>query len=112
MGALWVLFAAALDTRVTRAVCDGGLLSYGTLAASDRYLHSSSIMLPEVLKHFDLPQVAAAVGGRRLVLLDPVDAMKSPVDPAIARRTFDRSAEIARRAKDQPLPQQYLRLLS
>ena len=111
MGALWVLFAAALDTRITRAVCDSGLLSYGTLAASDRYLHGASVMLPEVLKHFDLPQVAAAAGGRRLVLLDPVDAMKSPVDPATARKTFERSAEIATRAKDQPLPAQYVRLL-
>jgi len=28
MGALWVLLAAALDPRISRTVCDGGLLSY------------------------------------------------------------------------------------
>jgi cephalosporin-C deacetylase-like acetyl esterase len=111
MGALWVLFAAALDMRITRAVCDGGLLSYGTLTASDRYLHGASIMVPDVLKHFDLPQVAAAMDGRRLALLDPVDAMKSRVDPEAVRKLYEPPVQVATRKQNQTLSEQYLELL-
>jgi cephalosporin-C deacetylase-like acetyl esterase len=111
MGALWVLFAAALDARISRMVCDSGLLSYGTLAASDRYLHGASIMVPDVLKHFDLPQVAATLGSRRLALLDPVDAMKSPVDEEVARKLYAQPVQVATRKQDQSLAEQYLQLL-
>jgi cephalosporin-C deacetylase-like acetyl esterase len=111
MGSLWVLFAAALDARVTRAVCHGGLLSYRTLARSDRYLHGASVMLPDVLKHFDLPQAASAVAGRRLVMLDPLDAMKSRVNLETARRTYEAAAQVATRRQDVSLAEQYLQLL-
>ncbi len=88
MGALWALFAAALDERIRAAVCHGGLLSYRTLARTDRYRHGAGIFIRDVLLHFDLPQVAAAVAGRRLVLLEPVDAMKRPVAVQAARAAY------------------------
>ena len=92
MGALWILFAAALDARITHAVCEGGLLSFRTLTSADRYLHGADIFIPDVLKHFDLPQVAAAVASRRLAVLAPVDAMKSAVDEGTAGRTYESTA--------------------
>jgi cephalosporin-C deacetylase-like acetyl esterase len=88
MGALWVIFAAALDSRITAAVCEGMLLSYRTLTETDRYLHGASVFIPDVLRQLDLPQVAAAVAGRRLAILAPVDAMKSPVDEERARKHY------------------------
>jgi cephalosporin-C deacetylase-like acetyl esterase len=110
MGALWVMFAAALDSRISHAVCEGGLLSYRALASSDRYLHNSSIMLPDVLKHFDLPQVAAAAG-KRVVVVDPVDAMKSPVDLETARKVYD-SNPVPARTPDGSSARQYLQMLA
>jgi len=50
-------------------------------------------MIPDILKHFDLPQVAAAVADRRLTLLAPVDAMKSRVGPEIARQISEPAAK-------------------
>ena len=88
MAALWVLYAAALDSRVSAAVCERGLLSYRTLTSTDRYLHGADIFILDVLNHFDLPHVAAAIAGRRLVLLSPVDAMKRPVDSAAAEEGY------------------------
>jgi cephalosporin-C deacetylase-like acetyl esterase len=87
-GALWALFAAALEERIRAAVCEGGLLSYRTLARTDRYRHGAGIFIRDVLLHFDLPHVAAAVAGRRLVLLGPVDAMKRPVRLDTARAAY------------------------
>jgi len=123
MGALWVLFAAALDPRISQAVCERGLLSYRILTAADRYLHGASIFIPSVLKHFDLPQVAATVAGRRLTILDPVDAMKSAVDLETARRAYEpaeqayaragapRAFVVARRRAEVTRADEYLELL-
>lgn len=89
MGALWSLYAAALDARVRSVILDGGLLSYGCLARSDRYLHGANIIIPDVLKHFDLPEVAAAVANRPLALLAPVDEMKQSVELHVASQAFE-----------------------
>ncbi len=84
----WSLYAAALDTRIRSVVCEGGLLAYRTLTEVDRYLHGADIFIPGVLKHFDLPHVAATIADRRLVLLRPVDAMKVPVEESRAREAY------------------------
>ncbi len=122
-GALWALYAAALDPRIQSVVCHEGLLSYRSLTAVDRYLYGADVFILDVLNHFDLPQVAAAVAGRRLALLSPVDAMKQPVDPAAAAEAYRwaQDAYSASGAKDQllisavqpdqSLASQYLRLL-
>jgi cephalosporin-C deacetylase-like acetyl esterase len=122
-GALWLLYAAALDTRITQTVCDGGLLSYRTLTSTDRYLHAADIFVPDVLPQFDLPQVASAVADRRLAILAPVNAMKSVVDPETVRLAYDVTDQAyanagkpenfatAARSKEQSRAEQYLELL-
>jgi len=87
-GALWVLYAAALDSRIQDATCERGLISYTALARTDRYLHNASIFVRDVLKHFDVPQVAASIAGRRLTLVAPVDAMKQRVPESMARSAY------------------------
>ena len=87
-GALWVLYAAALDLRIPDATCERGLISYRALARTDRYLHNASVFVRDVLKHFDLPQVAALVADRRLTLSSPVDAMKKRVEVEAARSAY------------------------
>ena len=86
-GALWAMYAAALDPRIQSVVAQNGLLSYRTLTRVDRYLHGAGIFVRDVLTHFDLPQVAAALGDR-LTVISPVDAMKKPVALAEARATY------------------------
>lgn len=110
MGALWVLFAAALDARVRAAVCEGGLLSYRTLTDSDRYLHGADVFIPDVLKYFDLPEVAAAVG-RPVTVVAPVDAMKNPVELARARRVYRPPVRVEGRAAGMDWAEQCLGLL-
>jgi cephalosporin-C deacetylase-like acetyl esterase len=93
MGALWALCAAALDTRIRAAVCEAGLLSYRSLTSVDRFLHGADIFVPDVLKYFDLPDVAAAVADRPLALVSPLDAMKNPVEVSQARRAYRATGE-------------------
>jgi cephalosporin-C deacetylase-like acetyl esterase len=76
MGALWCLFAAALDPRIRHATCEGGLVSYRALTSSDRYLHGADVFIPGVLRHFDLPGVVEAAGPSRVTVVNPVGAMR------------------------------------
>jgi len=94
MGALWALYAAALDARIGSVVCENGLLSYRSLTESDRYVHGASIFVRDVLRHFDLPQVAAAVADRPLLLLSPVDAMRRRVDAPRAQAEYQFTREV------------------
>jgi cephalosporin-C deacetylase-like acetyl esterase len=123
MGALWTLYAAALDLRIKSVVCHEGLISYRSLTATDRYLHGADVFIIDVLHHFDLPQVAAAVAGRRLALFSPVGAMRQSIDIPTAMEVYrwTQDAYSAAGAKnlfrisavqpDQSLPTQYLHLL-
>jgi hypothetical protein len=51
------------------------------------------VFVLDVLKHFDLPQVAAAIAGRNLAILAPVDAMKRPADIGVARKIYQAAEE-------------------
>jgi cephalosporin-C deacetylase-like acetyl esterase len=93
MGALWALYAAVLDSRIRSVVCEGSLLSYRMLTGADRYLYGANVFVPHILTEMDLPQVAAAVADRHLVLLSPVDHMKELVEVERARSAYQWTRE-------------------
>ncbi|HEX4810403.1 MAG TPA: alpha/beta hydrolase family protein [Bryobacteraceae bacterium] len=97
-GALWVLCAAVLDERISDLTIEHGLLSYRSLARVDRYTHPTGIFVPGILKHFDLPEVAAGLAGRTLTLVSPVDHMKRPVDFETMRQCYSMTEEAFQRA--------------
>lgn len=121
-GALWAMYAAALDTRIRAVVAERGLISYASLTATDRYLHSAGIFIRDVLKHFDLPHVAATIADRRLALLSPVGPMAEVDIPAAGRAyEFTRQAyaragsgrqfTVSRGDEDLSAAEQYIGLL-
>lgn len=77
--ALWCLFAAALDERIANLICTDCLLSYRTLAMADRYLYGADVFIPDILHHYDLPEIAAAIAPRPLVFIEPRDGLKEAV---------------------------------
>jgi cephalosporin-C deacetylase-like acetyl esterase len=94
MGALWALYAAALDDRIKYAICHDGLLSYRALTSVDRYTQETSVFVRDVLKYFDLPQVAAAAAGRHLTALEPAGPMKTPVEFGEATKAYDWTRQV------------------
>ena len=88
-GAVWSLFAAALDKRIASLRCERGLLAYRELLNADRYAFNAGIFLRDVLLHFDLPQVAALMAGRELTIADPVDHLRRRVDQSKAERVYE-----------------------
>lgn len=93
MGALWALYAAVLDARIPSVIADGGLVSYKALVQSDRYKIGADVMILGVLKHFDIPQAAAAIADRRLVLISPIGPMKTAVPIAEVRLDYQFTQE-------------------
>jgi cephalosporin-C deacetylase-like acetyl esterase len=75
-GALWALYATALDPRISSLVAERGLVSYKALAQGDRYTHGASVFVRDALLHFDLPQIAASIAPRPVKFVTPVDGMK------------------------------------
>ncbi|MGH9617590.1 MAG: alpha/beta hydrolase [Acidobacteriaceae bacterium] len=88
MAGLWCLYAAALDSRIRSLISVESLLSYRSLASVDRYLYGADVFVPDVLLHFDLPQIAAAVASRPLTLIEPRDAMKNAVAESEAEQAY------------------------
>ena len=89
MGGLWCLYAAALDPRIRSLISVQSLLSYRSLTQVDRYRYGADVFVPDVLLHFDIPQVAAAITGRQLTLIYPMDAMKNKVSVVAAEKAYD-----------------------
>ena len=91
-GALWSLFAAALDERIGSVVAERGLVSYASLARTDRFTQSVGIFIRGVLTRFDLPEVTSAIAPRPVTLLSPVDAMKRKVSETVAADAYRQAA--------------------
>ncbi len=76
------LYAAALDERVDGVALRRTITDYRSLAVAERYTQPFGIYAYGILREFDLPDVAAAVGPRPVLLLDPVTPVGEPAGAA------------------------------
>ena len=88
LGGLLALFAAALDERIATAFCAQSLASYRGIATHEFYAYHPRWFVPKILTLCDLPEVAACVAPRRLVLASPLDHMRRRVPKADAEETY------------------------
>lgn len=73
-GALPAAFAALLSPRVTEVTLKRALTSYSDVAEAPDYRWPLSMLLPGVLRRFDLPDCYRALAAKRLRQIDPVGA--------------------------------------
>ncbi len=85
---LLALFAAALDERVATAVCCQTLASYGLVASHEFHSWEPWTLIRGLLRVCDLPQVAACVAPRRLILGGPVDHQRRRLTASEAERLY------------------------
>jgi dienelactone hydrolase len=71
------LFAAALDQRIDGLYLSGGLTCFRDVVDSEIYNHTFANFVPGLLNHTDLPEVAASIAPRRIVLAGAVNARGS-----------------------------------
>jgi dienelactone hydrolase len=83
------LFTAALDPEIAGVAVEGTPVSYAAIAAAHLYNQPISLMLPGVLKEFDLADVLASLAPRPLIMLNPQDAMARKMNAEDARQSVD-----------------------
>jgi len=76
------LYAAALDERVRGVALRRTVTDYRSLAVAERYAQPFGIYAYGLLREFDLPEVASAVGPRPVLLLDPLTPLGEPAGAA------------------------------
>jgi cephalosporin-C deacetylase-like acetyl esterase len=76
------LYAAALDARVRSVALRGTVMDYRSLAVAERYTQPFGIYAYGILREFDLPDVARAVGPRPVLLVNPVTPRGEPAGAA------------------------------
>lgn len=69
------LFAAALEPQVVSVAVTGVPVSFVDIAQAELYQQPASIMLPGVLRDFDLVDVMGSLAPRPLLVLNPEDAL-------------------------------------
>ena len=82
------LFAAALDARIERLYLAGGLVSFRNLVETENYDYPFGNFVPNLLKHTDLPDVAAAIGPRQVTVAGAVDAAGKTVQADAVREIY------------------------
>ena len=87
---LIALYAAALDQSTAGVALRHTVTDYRSLAVAEHYNHPFGVYAYGVMREFDLPDVARAVGPRPVLLLDAVTALGEPA--GAAARDLYRSA--------------------
>ena len=86
-GGVLVLHAAALDERIRSVAGLQSLISYASLVENEIYGHRMSLFPRAGLSKYDLPELAALIAPRPLLLLNTVDQVHRPVE-------LDRAAKL------------------
>ncbi len=82
------LCAAALDPSVARLYLAHGLISFQSVVDTEIYRASFANFVPGFLNYTDLPEIAASLAPRKVVLAGAVDGAGAEADPADVRRQY------------------------
>ncbi len=82
------LFSAALEAGIQGLYLARGLVSFQNLIEAEVYKHPFANFVPGLLNHTDLPDVAASMAPRKIVLAGTVDAQGSTVNGAALRAMY------------------------
>jgi cephalosporin-C deacetylase-like acetyl esterase len=85
------MLAAALEPRISSVTSDGALSSYMTLVRADTHSRLIGLVVPGMLREFDLQDVATAVAPRPLTILSARDASGNPMDVTAAKAEYGRA---------------------
>jgi len=88
IGAIVALHAALLARDVRQVVCLEMLSHHGALTEEFPFAWRQSVVIPGVLRHYDLPELAAAMAPAQVTMLNPLDAQKQPIAQAEAAALY------------------------
>jgi hypothetical protein len=92
------LFAAAVDESLDGALCRSGPASYLYIIQSKHHKWHVNCFVPDIVRHLDLPDLAALVAPRALFVVEPLDGEKKGVSSAEAREMYALAEKICQHA--------------
>jgi dienelactone hydrolase len=95
-GGLLALCASVLDSRFLRVGMAGTVISYAAVVENEYYAHALSGFVPGALRDFDLPELAALLAPRPLLLVNPVDGFQRRSDPKRAAAEYKGAGDMFR----------------
>jgi cephalosporin-C deacetylase-like acetyl esterase len=87
-GGLVALHAAALDERIRAVELHAALGSWTSVVESPISYEQLADVVPGVLAHYDLPELAASLAPRKLTIRNPVDPQAQPLADDTRRELF------------------------
>jgi hypothetical protein len=82
------LCAAALEPAIGALYLAHGLVSFQSVVETETYRASFANFVPGFLNCTDLPEIAASIAPRRLLLAGAVDGAGAEADPAAVRKLY------------------------
>jgi cephalosporin-C deacetylase-like acetyl esterase len=104
--ALPSLFAALFDNRIAKVALDGMLVSYESVVAERINQGIVDQIVPSALKHFDLPDVVAALAPRKVAIYNSVNPLGQELTITQLRAEYSRAGAVeigVREREEQPL---------
>jgi hypothetical protein len=87
--------------------CERSIVSYMDVVRAPQHAGMVDIVVPGVLRHFDLPDLAAAIAPREVWMVSPVTPMGAPARMEQARAEYGARVRVAERAEGGPLEKTY-----
>ncbi len=110
-GGVIALYAAALEPRIRKLALERSVLSYMAIARARQHEGIFDIVVPGVLRDFDLPDLAASIAPRPVWLVDPRTPAGGRVAPETARLEYPAAAHVLERAEGWPFAKVYAKWL-
>lgn len=82
------LFAAALDPQIDEVYLSGMLSSYRDIVETEEFRTPLADLVPRLLRHTDLPEIARSLAPRKVVLAGSVNAKGEPASQAEVARLY------------------------
>jgi hypothetical protein len=87
---LAALMAAALDERFQAVLIERTLATYSSIVDSEEYDLALDWFAPGILKHFDIPDITAAIYPRPVWIVDAVDAQAGVLSESAVRESYSK----------------------
>lgn len=91
IGAIVALHIALLNPKVKRVICLDMLSHYGALTEKFPFKLRQSVIIPNILKYYDLPDMIAEFDNIKVYIINPVDAQKNIISQELANELYEKA---------------------
>jgi cephalosporin-C deacetylase-like acetyl esterase len=98
------LHTAVLDSRIRSVVVENTLASYRMVLDQPLHRDISEVMIPGVLRRYDVGNLLLAISPRPVTVINPQDATGAIIDEAQFRKATGQAVRVLARQTGEPLP--------